>query len=61
TDIGFTGGGKGTHQVYINGLPDHRLKDEGIVDHLVALVEDKAKQIEAERAAAEAAAAQAAE
>ncbi|WP_225770243.1 flavodoxin-dependent (E)-4-hydroxy-3-methylbut-2-enyl-diphosphate synthase [Inquilinus sp. Marseille-Q2685] len=61
TDIGFTGGGKGTHQVYINGLPDHRLKDEGIVDHLVALVEDKARQIEAERAAAEAASAQAAE
>ena len=47
--------------VYINGLPNHRLKDEGIVDHLVALVEDKAKQIEAERAAAEAASAQAAE
>jgi len=61
TDIGFTGGGKGTHQVYINGLPDHRLKDEGIVDHLVSLVEDKAKQIDAERAEAEAAAAQAAE
>ncbi|MGF6227097.1 (E)-4-hydroxy-3-methylbut-2-enyl-diphosphate synthase [Inquilinus ginsengisoli] len=61
TDIGFTGGGKGTHQVYINGLPNHRLKDEGIVDHLVSLVEDKAKQIEAERAAAEAASAQAAE
>lgn len=61
TDIGFTGGGKGTHQVYINGLPNHRLKDEGIVDHLVSLVEDKARQIDAERAAAEAAAAQAAE
>jgi (E)-4-hydroxy-3-methylbut-2-enyl-diphosphate synthase len=61
TDIGFTGGGKGTHQVYINGLPNHRLKDEGIVDHLVSLVEDKAKQIDAERAAAEAASAQAAE
>ncbi|MGL4967304.1 MAG: flavodoxin-dependent (E)-4-hydroxy-3-methylbut-2-enyl-diphosphate synthase [Inquilinus sp.] len=61
TDIGFTGGGKGTHQVYINGLPNHRLKDEGIVDHLVSLVEDKAKQIDAERAETEAAAAQAAE
>src|SRR5246127_96171 len=24
TDIGFTGGGNGTHQVYISGLPDHR-------------------------------------
>jgi (E)-4-hydroxy-3-methylbut-2-enyl-diphosphate synthase len=61
TDIGFTGGGKGTHQVFINGLPDHRLKDDDIVGHLVALVEDKAKQIEAERAAAEAAAVLAAE
>ena len=35
TDIGFTGGGNGTHQVYVNGLPDHRLKDGDIVDHLV--------------------------
>jgi (E)-4-hydroxy-3-methylbut-2-enyl-diphosphate synthase len=51
TDIGFTGGGRGTHQVYLNGLPHHRLKDQGIVDHLVALVEEKARQIEAERAA----------
>src|SRR3546814_4740107 len=33
TDIGFTGGGRGTHQVYINGLQHHRLKDDGIVDH----------------------------
>ena len=35
TDIGFTGGGKNTHQVYIKGQPDHRLKDEDIVSHLV--------------------------
>ncbi len=54
TDIGFTGGGNDTHQVYINGLPDHRLKDQDIVDHLVALVEAKAAEIEAERAAGEA-------
>jgi hypothetical protein len=27
TDIGFTGGGNGTHQVYISGLTDHRIKD----------------------------------
>ena len=51
TDIGFTGGGKGTHQVYISGLPHHRLKDEDIVDHLVRLVENKAAEIEAETAA----------
>ncbi len=51
TDIGFTGGGNGTHQVYINGLPDHRLKNQDIVDHLVELVEKKAAEIEAEAAA----------
>jgi hypothetical protein len=35
TDIGFTGGGNNTHQVYIERQPDHRLKDQNIVDHLV--------------------------
>jgi (E)-4-hydroxy-3-methylbut-2-enyl-diphosphate synthase len=49
SDIGFTGGGNGTHMVYINGLPDHRLKDADIVDHLVALIEKKAAEIEAAR------------
>jgi (E)-4-hydroxy-3-methylbut-2-enyl-diphosphate synthase len=52
TDVGFTGGGKGTHQVYIGGVPHHRLKDEDIVDHLVRMVEDKAAEIEARKAAA---------
>src|SRR5579859_7956348 len=33
TDIGFTGGGNNTHQVYINGNQAHRLKDEDIVEH----------------------------
>ncbi len=46
TDIGFTGGGHGTHQVYLAGVPAHRLKDQDIVDHLVALVEKKAAEIE---------------
>jgi (E)-4-hydroxy-3-methylbut-2-enyl-diphosphate synthase len=50
TDIGFTGGGHGTHQVYIAGIPSHRLKDQDIVEHLAALVEKKAKEIEAEQA-----------
>lgn len=58
TDIGFTGGGKGTHQVYIGGLPHHRLKDDSIVDHLVRLVEEKAAAVEAEKAVAEAEAAE---
>jgi (E)-4-hydroxy-3-methylbut-2-enyl-diphosphate synthase len=47
TDIGFTGGGKGTHQVYIAGVPHHRLKDKDIVEHLAAMVERKAAEIEA--------------
>ena len=51
TDIGFTGGGKGTHQVYLAGQPAHRLKDEGIVDHLVGLIEAKAAEIEKAKAA----------
>jgi (E)-4-hydroxy-3-methylbut-2-enyl-diphosphate synthase len=50
TDIGFTGGGNGTHQVYVNGLPDHRLKDSNIVDHLVQMIEKKAAEIEAAKA-----------
>jgi (E)-4-hydroxy-3-methylbut-2-enyl-diphosphate synthase len=53
TDIGFTGGGNGTHQVYVAGVPHHRLKDENIVDHLVAMVEKKAAEIEAAKAANE--------
>jgi (E)-4-hydroxy-3-methylbut-2-enyl-diphosphate synthase len=51
TDIGFTGGGNGTHQVYVNGLPDHRLKDGDIVDHLVGMIEKKAAEIEAAKLA----------
>ncbi|WP_119461296.1 flavodoxin-dependent (E)-4-hydroxy-3-methylbut-2-enyl-diphosphate synthase [Rhodospirillaceae bacterium SYSU D60014] len=54
TDIGFTGGGNGTHMVYVNGLPDHRLKDSDIVDHLVGLIEKKAADIEAAKAAEDA-------
>jgi (E)-4-hydroxy-3-methylbut-2-enyl-diphosphate synthase len=49
TDIGFTGGGSGTHQVYIAGVPHHRLKDASIVDHLAELIEKKAAEIEAGR------------
>ena len=48
TDIGLTGGGKGTHQVYLAGLPSHRLKDENIVQHIINLVEQKAEEIQAE-------------
>jgi (E)-4-hydroxy-3-methylbut-2-enyl-diphosphate synthase len=53
TDIGFTGGGHGTHQVYVAGVPHHRLKDAGIVEHLAEMIEKKAAEIEAAKAASE--------
>jgi (E)-4-hydroxy-3-methylbut-2-enyl-diphosphate synthase len=53
TDIGLAGGGNNTHQVYVAGVPHHRLKDQSVVDHLVEMVEKKAAEIEeAKRAAA---------
>jgi (E)-4-hydroxy-3-methylbut-2-enyl-diphosphate synthase len=55
TDIGLTGGGKGTHMVYLSGVADHRIDDSTLVDHIVDLVEQKAADLEAEalKAAAE--------
>ncbi len=47
TDIGITGGGNGTHMVFLSGVTDHHVKDEGMVDHIVRLVEAKAAEIEA--------------
>lgn len=46
TDVGITGGGNDTHQIYIKGVADHRLKDGDIVDHLVDLVEKRVAEIE---------------
>jgi len=54
TDLGLTGGGKGTHQVYVAGIPDHRLKDASVVDHLAEMIEAKAVEIEAAKAEEEA-------
>src|ERR1700753_135430 len=51
TDIGLTGGGNNTHQIYVSGVTDHRLKDASIVEHLVGMVEKKAAEIEAAKLA----------
>jgi (E)-4-hydroxy-3-methylbut-2-enyl-diphosphate synthase len=48
TDIGITGGGNGTHMVYLSGVTDHHVRDEEMIDHIVKLVEAKAAQLEAE-------------
>ena len=50
TDIGLTGGASG-HQVYLNGEKHHVMREGDLVDHLVTLVERKAAEIEAGRAA----------
>lgn len=47
TDIGVTGGGKGSHLVYVSGIADHKIDAAGLVDHVVELVEKKAAEIEA--------------
>ncbi len=53
TDIGVTGGGRGTHMVYLSGVADHKIDEEGLVDHIVEVVEQRAAEFEAERAATE--------
>ena len=38
---------------YLSGITDHHVADDGIVDHIVKLVEAKAAEIEAAKLAAE--------
>ncbi len=47
TDIGLTGGGAGNHLVYLSGVADHKITDDGLVDHIVELVERKAADLRA--------------
>ena len=51
TDIGLTGGGKGTHQIYLSGMADHRLSNGDIVEHVVDLVEARVAELKAADAA----------
>ena len=53
TDLGFTGGGAGSGMVYMAGKPDHKQSNETMVDHIVELVEKRAAELEAAKAAAE--------
>lgn len=48
TDFGITGGGNGTHKVYVSGVADHNVGDPDKIDHLVHLIEQKAAEIERE-------------
>jgi len=55
TDIGFTGGGKGAGMIYLNGKIAHKQANDGMIDHIVGLVEEKAAELEAARAGLQAA------
>ena len=46
TDIGITGGGKGNHMMYLNGVENEKIKSEEIISKVVSMVEQKAKEIE---------------
>jgi len=53
TDLGFTGGGKGSGMVYVAGRPDHKMDNDRMVDHIVELVEARAAELAAVPQAAE--------
>ncbi len=41
TEIGITGGGKGNHMLYLNGLDTEKVTTDKMIDKIVSLVEDK--------------------
>jgi len=45
TDLGFTGGGKGAGMVYVAGKADHKVDNTQMIDHIVDLVEDRARTL----------------
>ncbi len=52
TDIGFTGGGAGKGMAYLAGKQAHTLGNDGMIDHIVELVEAKAAELQAAEALA---------
>ncbi|MEM1078725.1 MAG: flavodoxin-dependent (E)-4-hydroxy-3-methylbut-2-enyl-diphosphate synthase [Pseudomonadota bacterium] len=48
TDVGFTGGGAGSGMVYLAGKTSHKMSNEGMIDDIVAQVEKKAAELEAQ-------------
>ena len=46
TDIGITGGGKGSNMLYLKGIETEKIATEKIISKVVNLVEKKAQEIE---------------
>ena len=45
TDLGFTGGGKGAGMMYVSGRADHKVDNDDMIEHIVALVEQRAESL----------------
>ena len=45
SDIGVTGGGKGSNMLYLSGVTDHKISNEDIVTKVVKLVEERISKI----------------
>ncbi len=46
TDIGITGGGKGSNMLYLNGVQTKKLDSKEIISKVIDLVEKKAEELE---------------
>ena len=46
TDIGITGGGKGSNMLYLKGVETEKINSENIISKVVDLVEKKSKELE---------------
>jgi (E)-4-hydroxy-3-methylbut-2-enyl-diphosphate synthase len=55
TDVGFTGGGKDSGMIYLDGRQAQKLANDGMIDYIVDLVEERAEAFEKTRALEEAA------
>ena len=51
TDIGFTGGGAGSGMVYLAGKQSHKLSNDKMIEEIIELVQEKARDLEAAAAA----------
>tara|TARA_B100000029_G_scaffold233183_1_gene230505 strand:- start:1182 stop:2282 length:1101 start_codon:yes stop_codon:yes gene_type:complete len=45
TDIGVTGGGKGSNMLYVKGVQSEKLTNDDIIDKVVKLVEKKSQEL----------------
>jgi (E)-4-hydroxy-3-methylbut-2-enyl-diphosphate synthase len=51
-DVGLTGATP-SNLIYIDGEPDHKISNQDFIDHLEAVIRERAAQLERERAAAD--------